>query len=78
MALHCPPICWTLHKAAPGPARTPTIAKTPTDAEGETEDERRAAAESMAWFERQGDDGVPDKEVLAHLSLTLEDFKNPA
>jgi len=43
------------------------IANAPEDDEPESEQERREVAESKAWFERQGGQGVSHEEVLAEL-----------
>ncbi|MBI4460322.1 MAG: hypothetical protein HY648_09735 [Acidobacteria bacterium] len=40
------------------------IANAPVDDEPETEEERQAVAESKAWFERRGGQGIPHEEVL--------------
>jgi hypothetical protein len=48
----------------------------PIDDEPETEEERRAVAESKAWFERNGGRGIPHEQVLAEFGLTPDDFKD--
>jgi hypothetical protein len=52
------------------------IANAPVDDEPQTEEERRAVAESKAWFERRGGQGIPHEEVLADSGLTPDDLKN--
>jgi hypothetical protein len=52
------------------------IANAPVDDEPESEEERRAVAESKAWFSKRGGQGIPHEEVLADFGLTSEDFKN--
>ncbi len=57
------------------------IANAPLDDEPETEAERQAVAESKAWFEQHGGQGIAHEEVLADFGLTPNDFKkrkNPA
>jgi hypothetical protein len=44
------------------------------DDEPETEQERRAVAESKAWFEQHGGRGIPHEEVLADFGFTADDF----
>jgi hypothetical protein len=51
------------------------IANAPVDDEPETEQERRAVAESKAWFERRGGKGIPHEEVLADFGPKPTDFK---
>jgi hypothetical protein len=51
------------------------IARAPLDDEPETEAERQAVAESKAWFERQGGQGISHEDVLADFGLTPNDFK---
>jgi hypothetical protein len=51
------------------------IANAPNDDEPETEEERRAVAESKAWFKRHGQ-GIPHEEVLADFDLTPDDLKD--
>lgn len=51
------------------------IAQAPVDDEPETEQERRAVAESKAWFEGNGRAGISPEEVLADFGLTPDDFK---
>ncbi|HTB94010.1 MAG TPA: hypothetical protein VK728_14350 [Candidatus Sulfotelmatobacter sp.] len=41
------------------------IANAPVDEEPESEQERRDVAESKAWFERRGGQGISNEEVLA-------------
>ena len=52
-----------------------SIANAAVDDEPETEQERRAVAESKAWFEQQGGQGIAHEEVLADFGLTPSDFK---
>jgi hypothetical protein len=52
------------------------LALAPIDDEPETEDERRAVAESKAWFERNGGRGIPHEEVLADLGFTPDDLRD--
>ncbi len=57
------------------------IAHAPVDDEPETEEERQAVAESKAWFERHGGQGIAHEEVLADFGLTPDDLqkgKDPA
>lgn len=49
------------------------IANAPVDDEPESEQERQAVAESKAWFERQGGQGIPHEEVLADFGFTPKD-----
>lgn len=51
------------------------IANAPVDDEPETEQERQSVAESKAWFERHGGQGISHEEVLADFGLTPNDFK---
>lgn len=51
------------------------IANAPVDDEPETEQERQAVAESKAWFERHGGQGISHEEVLADFGLTPNDLK---
>jgi hypothetical protein len=51
------------------------IANAPVDDEAETEAERQAVAESKAWFEQHGGQGISHEEVLADFGLTPNDFK---
>jgi hypothetical protein len=51
------------------------IANAPVDDEPETEQERKAVAESKAWFERRGGKGIPQEEVLADFGLPPDEFK---
>jgi len=53
------------------------IANAPVGDEPESEQERRAVAESKAWFEREGGHGIPHEEVLAAFGLTPNDSVNP-
>ena len=46
----------------------------PVDDEPETEEERKAVAESEAWFEQQGRQGIPHEEVLADFGFSEGDF----
>jgi hypothetical protein len=46
------------------------IANAPEDDEPESESERRAVAESKAWFARQRGKGIPHEEILAEFTLT--------
>ena len=52
-----------------------TIANAPIDDEPESEQERQAVAESKAWFEQHGGQGISHEEVLADFGLTEKDFK---
>jgi hypothetical protein len=52
------------------------IANAPIDDEPQTEEERRAVAESKAWFEQRGGHGIPHEEVLADSGLAPDDLKN--
>jgi hypothetical protein len=54
------------------------LAASTVDDEDATEDERRAVAESKAWFEKQNGQGIPHKEVLAEFGLAPDDFKDRA
>ena len=54
-----------------------TIANAPVDDEPESEQERQAVAESKAWFEQHGGQGISHEEVLADFGLTQNDFKKP-
>jgi hypothetical protein len=51
------------------------IANAPLDDEPETEQERQAVAESKAWFQQHGGQGISHEEVLADFGLTSNDFK---
>jgi hypothetical protein len=51
------------------------IANAPLDDEPESEQERQAVAESKAWFDRRGSQGISHEEVLADFGLTPNDFK---
>ena len=51
------------------------IANAPVDDEPETEQERKAVRESKAWFERGGNQGIPQEEVLTDFGLTREAVK---
>ena len=51
------------------------IASAPVDEEPESEAERLAVAESKAWFERHGGQGIPHEEVLADFGLASKDLK---
>lgn len=51
------------------------IANAPVDDEPETEAERQAVAESKAWFDRRGGQGISHEEVLADFGLTPNDLK---
>ena len=51
------------------------IANAPADDEPESEQERKAIAESKAWFEEHGGQGIPQEEVLADFGLTPNDLK---
>ena len=52
------------------------IANAPMDDEPETEQERRAVAESKAWFQQRSGDGIPHEEVLAEFDLKVDDLKD--
>jgi hypothetical protein len=51
------------------------IANAALDDEPETEPERQAVAESKAWFEQHGGQGISHEEVLADFGLTPDDYK---
>jgi hypothetical protein len=51
------------------------IANAPVDDEPETAEECRAVAESKAWFERHGGQGISHEQVLADFGLPANDFK---
>jgi hypothetical protein len=51
------------------------IANAPVDDEPESEQERQAVAESKAWFEQHGGQGISHEEVLADFGLTQSNFK---
>jgi hypothetical protein len=51
------------------------IANAPLDDEPESEQERQAVAESKAWFQQHGGQGISHEEVLADFGLTPNDFK---
>ena len=51
------------------------IANAPLDDEPETEQERQAVAESKAWFQQHGGQGISHEEVLADFGLTPDDYK---
>jgi hypothetical protein len=53
------------------------IANAPVDDEPESEAEQRAVAESKAWFERRGGQGISHEEVLADFGLTPDDPQKP-
>jgi hypothetical protein len=52
------------------------ITNAPVDDEPESDEERRAVAESKAWFKQRGGQGIPHEEVLADFGLTPDDLKN--
>ncbi len=52
------------------------IANAPIDDEPETEEERKAVADSKAWFDQHRGQGISHEEVLADFGLTPEDFKH--
>lgn len=57
------------------------IANAPVDDELESEQGRQAVAESKAWFEQHGGQGISHEDVLADFGRTPNDFKkrkNPA
>ncbi|MGB2637270.1 MAG: hypothetical protein WAM58_25295 [Candidatus Acidiferrum sp.] len=49
------------------------IANAPMDDEPESEQERAAVAESKAWFERRGGQGISHEEMLAEFGFTRND-----
>ena len=51
------------------------IADAPGDDEPDTEEERKAVADSKAWFEQRRGQGISHEEALADLGLTLDDVK---
>jgi len=51
------------------------IANAPMDDELETEEERKAVADSKAWFDQRRGQGISHEEVLADFGLTPDDFK---
>ncbi|HEV2522421.1 MAG TPA: hypothetical protein VGT24_08570 [Candidatus Acidoferrales bacterium] len=51
------------------------IANASDDDEPETDQERQAVADSKAWFERRGGQGIPQEEVLADFGLSSDDLK---
>jgi len=51
------------------------ITNAATDDEPESERERQAVAESKAWFERQGGQGITQEEVLADFGFTPHDTR---
>jgi hypothetical protein len=51
------------------------IANAPTDDEPESEQERQAVAESKAWFERRGGQGIPQEQVLADFDPPTNELK---
>jgi len=51
------------------------IANAQVDDEEETEEERRAVAESKAWFARHGGHGIPHEEVVAEFGLTPDNLE---
>lgn len=53
------------------------LAEAPLDDEPESEEERRAVAESKAWFAQHGE-GIPLEEVLRDFGLTMNDFRRMA
>ena len=53
------------------------IANASVDDEPETEQERKAVAESKAWFQQRGGQGTSHQEVLADFGLKPDDFDGP-
>jgi hypothetical protein len=51
------------------------IANAPLDDEPETDQERQTVAQSKAWFERYGGQGISHEEMLTDFGLTPNDFK---
>lgn len=51
------------------------IANAPVDDEPESAEERKAVAESKAWFQERGGQGISHDEVLAEFGLVPDDFK---
>jgi hypothetical protein len=52
------------------------IANAPVDDEPEAEEERKAVADSKAWFDQRKGQGISHEEVLADFGLTPGDFKH--
>ena len=50
------------------------IANAPLDDEPESAEERKAVAESKAWFRERGGQRISHEEVLADFGLVPEDF----
>jgi hypothetical protein len=52
------------------------IANAPVDDEPETAQERKAVADSKAWFDQHRRRGISHEEMLADLGLTPDDLKH--
>jgi hypothetical protein len=52
------------------------IANAPIDDEPESEEERQSVANSKAWFEQRGGQGIPHGEVLAESGLMPDNPTN--
>jgi hypothetical protein len=50
------------------------VANAPVDDEPESAEERKAVAESKAWFKERGGQGISHEEVLAEFGLVPDDF----
>lgn len=53
------------------------IANASVDDEPETEQERKAVAESKAWFEQRGGQGTSHEEVLSDFVLNRDNVNRP-
>jgi hypothetical protein len=51
------------------------VANAPTDDEPEPEEERKAVADSKAWFDQHRGQGISHEKVLADFGLTPDDVK---
>jgi len=51
------------------------IANAPVDDEPETEQENQAVAQSKAWFDQRGGQGIPQEDVLTDFGFSVEDLK---
>jgi hypothetical protein len=51
------------------------IANAPADDEPDPEEERKAVADSKAWFHQHRGQGIAHEEVLADFGLTPDDVK---
>jgi hypothetical protein len=52
------------------------VANAPADDEPEPEEERKAVADSKAWFDQHRGQGISHEKVLADFGLTPDDFKH--